>query len=178
MKTQLLVLILSVMISCQKKDWKTNLLREISKFEKTEKIEKQYSLKHNSGNEILIKLFKTHSNGLTKFTAEYKRPNIGSWNKLFYIKNEKILFSRNFGISTVSKLENDSLYRPKYFLMERIVWFENDSIGKEEIKELELNELTDIESKKAELLNMEFIISDLNINDYKLFENDYKALSE
>ena len=178
MRKPYLILIILVLISCQEKDWKTNLLNEIAEYETSEKIDKEYSIKHNSGNNILIELFKTHSNGLTKLTAEYERPELGNWEKLFYLKNGKVLYSRNFGIAPVRNLENDTINRPKYFLVERKVWFENDSIGKEEIKELEMSDLKSIESKKAELLKMEFITSDLNISDYKLFESDFKALTE
>ena len=147
-------------------------------YENSEKSDKKYSIKHNSGNDILIELFKTHSNGLTKLTAEHERPELGNWEKLFFLKNGKVLYSRNFGIAPVQNLKNDTIKRPKYFLVERKVWFENDSIGKEEIKELEMSDLKSVESKKAELLEMEFITSDLNINDYKLFESDFKALTE
>ncbi|WP_339684570.1 hypothetical protein [uncultured Nonlabens sp.] len=172
------ILIILILISCQEKDWKTNLLNEIAEFETSEKIDKKYSIKHNTGNDILIEQFKTHSNGLTKLTAEYTRPELGSWEKLFFLKNSKLLYSRNFGIAPVQNLENDTINRPKYFLIERRVWFENDSIGKEEIKELEMFDLKNIESKKAELLKMEFITFDLNISDYKLFVSDFKALTE
>ena len=178
MRKPLLTLIILVFISCQKKNWKTNLLNEIAEYEASEKIDKEYSIKHNSGNDIQIELFKTHSNGLTKLTAEYKRPKTGNWEKIFYLKNGKILYSRNFGIAPVQNLENDTANQPKYIVVERKVWFEKDSIGKEEIKELELSELKNIETKKEELLKMEFITSDLNINDYKLFKSDFNTLTE
>lgn len=166
------------MISCQEKDWKTKLQDEIAEFKTSEKIDKEYIIKHNSGNDVLIRLFKTHSNGLTKLTAEYERPELGNWEKLFYLKNEKVLYSRDFGIAPVHNIGNDTINRPKYFLVEKEVWFENDSVGNEEIKELEISELKSIEAKNAELLKMEFIISDLNNSDYKLIESDFKALSE
>ena len=172
------ILIILILISCQKKDWKTNLLNEISEYETSEKIDKKHSIKHETGNDILIEQFKTHSNGLTKLTAEYKRSELGNWKKLFFLRNGKVLYSRNFGIAPVQNLENNTINSPKYFLVERKVWFENDSIGKEEIKELEMFDLKNIDSKKAELQKMEFITSDLNINDYKLFESDFKALTE
>jgi hypothetical protein len=178
MRKSYLILIILVLISCQKKDWKTNLLNDIAEYKTSEKIDKKYSIKHNSGNDVLIELFKTHSNGLTKLTAEYIRPELGNWEKLFYLKNGKVLYSRNFGIAPVQNLENDRINQPKYFLVERKTWFENDSIGKEEIKELEISELKNIESTKAELLKMEFITSDLNNTDYKLIQSDFKALSE
>ena len=164
------------MISCQDKDWKTNLLDDIAEYETSEKIDKKYKIKHNSGNDILIELFKAHSNGLTKLTAEYERPEIGNWKKSFYVRNGKVNYSRNYGIAPVTNIDNDTINLPKYFLVEKKVWFENDSTGEEEIKELLIYDLKNIESKQAELLNMEFITSQLNNNDYKLIQSDFNGL--
>ena len=178
MKKPFLLLIIIILISCQEKDWKTKLQEEITGYKTSEKIDKEYIIKHNSGNDILVRLFKPHSNGLTKLSAQYERPELGNWEKLFYVKNGKVLYSRNFGIAPVRNIGNDTINRPKYLLIEKNYWFKNDSIGKEEIKELEMSELESIEVKKAELLKMEFILSDLNNKDYKLIESDFKALSE
>jgi hypothetical protein len=178
MRKPFLILMILVFISCQDKDWKTNFLNDIAEYETSEKIDKKYTIKHNSGNDILIELFKADSNGLTKLTAEYERPEIGNWKKSFYVRNGKVHYSRNYGIAPVQNIGKDSIDHPKYFLVEKEVWFENDSTGKEKIKELLIYDLKNIESKQAELLNMEFITSQLNSSDYKLVLSDFNWLSK
>lgn len=178
MRRLFLILMILVLISCQNKDWKTNLLDDISEFETSKKIDKKFSIKHNSGNDIRIVLYKTHSNGLTKLTAKYERPEIGNWEKLFYARNGKVLHSRNFGIAPIQNLNNDTISQPDYILVEKIAWFKNDSIGIEEIKEIKISNLKNIESKKTELLKVELITSNLNKRDFKLIQSDFEALNK
>ena len=178
MKKHFSFIILILLISCQKTDWKDDLKNDLSDYTKSEKIKKSYSIKHESGNDIHLKLYKTSSNGFAKLTAEYKRKELGDWNKTFFLKNDKVIYSKDYGIAPIHRLEDDNRTEPKYFLIEKISFFKNDSIGFQKIKELELSDLNNIESKTTELNNMDFIISELNNKNYKLCELDYKLLTE